>query len=567
MVIPDSVTSIGYRAFCSCSSLTNTYYGGTPSEWANIYIDNSSGSNNNNLTKATRYYYSEEHPTEEGNYWHWVDGEISVWCAEIAIDEAVEPTCTTKGLTEGRHCMTCGDILIEQNVIEATGHGKFVENTTVENTWFYNTTNSVTYPFSISENLITSTNKQHSSSATFAITATKSFILDLEYKVSSETNYDWLIIQHNSQEVVKVSGTSASSYTAIAINMAVGDTLTITYKKDGSQSSGNDCAYVRILTENLVYITEDNSFRFESCTEDVYCDICGKLAIEKIDHNYVDGTCTMCGDQLPNATPDEYFTFSLLEDDTYSIKAKNVNNMPSEVIIPNTYNGKAVTVIENSAFYECNSVISVVIPDSVISIGSRAFFSCDILASVAISDSVTYIGDMAFGACTSLASVVIPDSVTWISDGAFIECHSLTSVVIGDSVTYIGDVAFYVCPVLTSIEVNENNQYYKSINGNLYSKNGKTLIQYTIGKNDTSFEMPNSVTSISGDALYGSYSLTSVVIPDSVTSIGSSAFDGCDSLTDVYYTGTEEEWEKISIGHNNSALTNATIHYNYVHEE
>ena len=76
----------------------------------------------------------------------------------------------------------------------------------------------------------------------------------------------------------------------------------------------------------------------------------------------------------------------------------------------------------------------------------------------------------------------------------------------------------------------------------------------------------DSVTSIGEFAFYGCSSLASVVIPDSVTSIGSQVFDSCSALKDVYYTGSEEEWAKITIGSSNSNLTNATKHYNYVPE-
>ena len=118
-----------------------------------------------------------------------------------------------------------------------------------------------------------------------------------------------------------------------------------------------------------------------------------------------------------------------------------------------------------------------------------------------------------------------------------------------------------------SIVVDENNTAYQSINGNLYSKDGTVLITYAIGKTDTSFVIPNSVTTIGYAAFSGCSNLTSVTIPDSVTTIGSRAFYECYNLTDVYYTGSEADWAKITIGSDNSYLTRAAIHYNYTPEE
>ena len=75
ITIPDSVTSIGEWVFYDCSNLTNVYYGGAASDWSNISID----SDNYYLNYAKLFYYSETQPTEEGNYWHYVDGVPTVW--------------------------------------------------------------------------------------------------------------------------------------------------------------------------------------------------------------------------------------------------------------------------------------------------------------------------------------------------------------------------------------------------------------------------------------------------------------------------------------------------------
>ena len=193
----------------------------------------------------------------------------------------------------------------------------------------------------------------------------------------------------------------------------------------------------------------------------------------------------------------------------------------------------SVTIIGEEAFDNCESLTSIEIPDSVTSIGGLAFDGCSSLTSITIPDSVTSIGDYAFRGCSSLTSIEIPDSVTSIGAKAFDNCESLTSVVIPDSVTSIGSGAFSYCTSLTSIEVDIENKYYKSIDENLYTIDGKELVQYAVGKTDTSFTIPNYVTSIDGRAFVGCHSLTSVVIPDSVTSIDGTAFYSCYSLIEV----------------------------------
>ena len=217
------------------------------------------------------------------------------------------------------------------------------------------------------------------------------------------------------------------------------------------------------------------------------------------------------------------------DDGTYIVSCGDAKYL-SNIVIPATYKGSAVVGIDNSAFSNCTNLKSIVIPDSVTSIGNEAFYDCDGRTGVVIPNSVTSIGNEAFYDCDGLTSIVIPYSVTSIGSAAFNGCSSLTSVAIPDSVTSISSGAFAGCTGLTSIVI------------------------------------PDSMTSIYDGAFWGCSSLESVVIPDSVTSIYWYAFDDCIGLTDVYYTGTEAEWAKISIDSTNSYLTTATIHYNYVPE-
>lgn len=159
--------------------------------------------------------------------------------------------------------------------------------------------------------------------------------------------------------------------------------------------------------------------------------------------------------------------------------------------------GNSVTSIGEQAFSVCRSLISVEIPNSVLTIGEKAFSKCNSLISVIIPNSVMSIGGSAFSGCSSLTSVNIPNSVTSIGGGAFGSCSSLISINIPVSVTSIGRSTFYYCRSLTSINI------------------------------------PQNVTSIGDEAFSGCSSLTSVIIPNSVISMGEQAFSGCYSLTSV----------------------------------
>lgn len=297
----------------------------------------------------------------------------------------------------------------------------------------------------------------------------------------------------------------------------------------------------------------------------------------------------------------------------------------TEIIIP-----KGVEIIKHYAFLGC-SFENVIISDSVTCIEDCAFSSCESLVNIEVDENnafyrstdgdlytkdgkvllqyaigksndtfsipftVTEIRTNAFSYCSTLKKVKIPDNVTEIGVAAFSMCCSIESVEIGKGTMNIGEGAFAGCLALGEIDVSEDNRYYKTIDGDLYSKDEKLLLQYALGKEKRAFYIREGVTRIGAFAFGGEKELEFVYIADSLEEIGARAFTGCeslshvviksgvkviqnaafdccDSLASVYYEGTSEEWSNLTIIFDtttnedhyyggNSYLTSATRYY------
>lgn len=187
-----------------------------------------------------------------------------------------------------------------------------------------------------------------------------------------------------------------------------------------------------------------------------------------------------------------------------------------EVITSDMLDG--YTRIENWAFYKCNSLISVIIPNSVTSIGDFAFYKCDSLISIIIPDSVTSIGCQTFYGCSALTSITIPNSIINIGNNAFGKCTSLPIINnLRYADTYLVEV---VDKSLSTYSIKNGTKWIGD-----YSFENCSLL--------TSIILPNSVINIGNHAFENCTSLTSIILPDSIINIGNYAFWNCSSFTSI----------------------------------
>ena len=240
-----------------------------------------------------------------------------------------------------------------------------------------------------------------------------------------------------------------------------------------------------------------------------------------------DGNSGTCGDSLTWSFDETTGTLTISGEG--AMDDYGYNNLPWEDFkdeIENVVINDGVTTVGHCAFSDCINIESVTIPESVNTIGEYAFSNCESLSKAILPEGVIEIGDGAFSHCYYLATVVVPGSVEAFGEDVFASCVRLANVTLCEGLTDIGLDTFDDCTSLTDIII------------------------------------PEGVDSIRGGNFSGCYNLKNITIPVSVTVVGNSSFTDCSLLTNVYYTGTEEDWNKIDDYGDNAPLYDATIHYN-----
>ena len=197
-----------------------------------------------------------------------------------------------------------------------------------------------------------------------------------------------------------------------------------------------------------------------------------------------------------------------------------------KVIIPRKIDGCPVIAIADHAFAGNEEITEVEMRDGIISIGTEAFYECSNLTSINIPGSVMQMGDYIFQRCTNLSHVTLGEGITRLGDTMFVQCWSLQELQIPETVSVIGagaldftglkniDIPANVTLIETSyfgfftyssslkaINVSPENSVYQSIDGVLFSKDGKILLCYPSGRSGT-YEIPENTIRIGRAAFY-----------------------------------------------------------------
>ena len=258
-------------------------------------------------------------------------------------------------------------------------------------------------------------------------------------------------------------------------------------------------------------------------------------------HKFENNVCIYC-----NALSENVFKYEI-EDGKATITDCD-ETISGEVTVPSTLGGYPVTNIGISAFANIGSITKVVLPDTVEKISNFAFATCVSLKEIVIPEGVKEIGTCAFSTCSLLDGVILPDSLEVLGKSAFCACESLTEITIPDGVTSIEESTFSVCSSLTKVIIPDSVTYIADL-------------AFASCRSLTDVKIPYGVKTIGCDAFIGCDSLVSINIPGTVTEIGESAFSHCTALSKVYFCGTEEEWNNITIYEYNTALTSAQRYY------
>lgn len=234
--------------------------------------------------------------------------------------------------------------------------------------------------------------------------------------------------------------------------------------------------------------------------------------------------------------------------------------------------GEGITSISEYAFENCANLSELIIPDSVISIGEYAFSGCSGIKELLLGNELETIGDYAFNGCTGIEKVDLHENITTIGENTFKGCSGVKEFYVSENLENFGTNYISDFVNLEKLYVdNDQPDCYTDDNGGLIKRTSRnssyarTLVFYPANAPYESYAIPENVYYISSNAFNGNKNLKTIYFPKNLKTIYDSAFAGCTGITDIYYCGTAEEANNITIEANNDCLYNATIHFEHTH--
>ena len=553
VTIPYSVTAINDYAFRGCTALEDVYYAGAKSDWyrINIGIDNTAlddagrhyGINNNTGTIGDNLTYSFDWETGTltiGGTGALLDTESAPWRAykdeikTIIIEDGV----TAIGEKAFSACYYLKTVVIGSGI------------TTIFNEAFddCNRFSDVYYAGTEAEWNNISINPYWNSEL---LNATKHFGISGTYPADENFSYSF----DPYTGTLTISGTGALPDVSPPWKAIKNDVKTVVIES-GITRIGEEALYNHKNLKRVVFgtnVTSIGAYAFDICPAltDVYYGggyaDWNRMSIESHNEpltnaNIHYGIAGQCGDNAYYSFNQYTGTLSVYgSGDMYDYSAdspfESIKNLEKVMI------GDGITSVGGWAFANCSGVTAVDLPTTLASIGENAFRSCNGLKNITIPYSVTSIGNSAFILCKGLTSVGLNYGLTSIGNNAFEGCSGLTSVEIPASLTSFGNYAFRYCENLA-----------KATFQNGLTTIGASFFQQCTGL--TEVVIPDTVETINTRAFAGCSNLTTVTIGTGVETIANGAFQNCTKIDTVNYAGTQEDWDAITIGSQNTALTN-----------
>lgn len=191
-----------------------------------------------------------------------------------------------------------------------------------------------------------------------------------------------------------------------------------------------------------------------------------------------------------------------------------------------------ITTIGSGAFYGCEAIQKVVLPDTVKEIFWKAFAKSG-LTEISLPDSVGSIGKEVFKNCYNLKKINLSNKIQKLEDGVFENCKKLEQITLSQNLQSLNTKCFKGCDKLERIFVDDNNTIFTTVDGILYSKNKEYLYYYPNAKKGDSYTVPNTVKTISDWAFCSTKYLKKITVSNETKDIQDYAFSGCTSVEEI----------------------------------